>query len=741
MPAPRSGVLTAILFTASIFIAAGLLFVVQPMTARGLLPLLGGSPAVWTTAMLFFQSALLAGYAWAHLIARGRAGPALFALHALVLAGAVAMAITLGWRHGRPPAEALPLAWLLGELLVAVGPGFFALASAGPLLQRWYAATNAPRAGDPYFLFAASNAGSMLGLLLYPLAVEPMLALDTQRRFWIIAFGAAALLILACGVLAMRSRPGALTAPADADQDAALAPAITWRRRGWWLLLAFVPSTLMLGATGYLSTDVAAFPLLWVVPLAIYLLSFVIAFGPRRGIDLAAVSRFTLILLIASTATIALGAARPLWIIVLLHVLTLGAGAVLCHGRLAADRPAPARLTEFYLIVSIGGALGGIFNAVVAPLLFDVVAEYPIAIILAATLCIAPAAGVRLRRVALVLPVGLAIYLLAVHLALPAAGMTEGYIYDALIVAVPLIGAFLAAPRPPALAACLALLLISGAAERTAGIRLERIERTFFGVHRVERTDENGPPRRALMHGRTLHGVTLLDQPGLPTGYYHPRGPAGEVFRSLNAGNEALDVGLVGLGVGSLAAYGRPTDAYAFYEIDPVVVDIAQDAELFPYLTESPARIAVAIGDGRLLLEDAADARYDLLVLDAFSSDAIPVHLLTREAFELYMSRLKPGGVLLVHLSNQHLDLPPVVAAIAHDLGLASRVRYADDPPPLLEEQELMAPSVWAAVARRPQDIDAATRRRSTWLPLEPRRGRRVWTDQYSNVLGAVAWD
>ena len=366
------------LFTAGVFASATLLFVVQPMTARGLLPLLGGSPAVWTTAMLFFQGTLLLGYLWAHWIASWRGRWAVGA-HLAVIVVCGGLAVWRGWSHG-VPGGGDPTLFLLAELSISVGPGFFALASAGPLLQRWFSRTSHPRASDPYFLYAASNAGSMLGLLGYPLLVEPALGLSAQRVSWLVGFGAAAALLGVCGSLAVRGDAG------RADGAEAPPPPSGHRVAGdrWrWVFYAFVASSLMLGCTSFLSTDVAAFPLLWVVPLSVYLATFMVAFGVR-GLPLRALSRANSVVLVAGCVTLLLGAKHPLWLVAGIHVALLGIGALLCHARLAAARPPAEHLTAFYLWISVGGAMGGVFNAIVAPLVFDGVAEYPITLALLA---------------------------------------------------------------------------------------------------------------------------------------------------------------------------------------------------------------------------------------------------------------------------------------------------------------------------------------------------------------------
>ncbi len=741
------------IFAAAVTLSASLLFVAEPMTARGLLPLLGGSPTVWTTAMLFFQAALFAGYLWAHFIATRR-GPWALVLHIVVLAAGAAAVAFRGWKHPVPPGDADPRLWMLGELALSVGPGFFALASAGPLLQRWFARAEAlapagPRR-DPYTLYAASNAGSIVGLLGYPILIEPSLGLGTQRLAWTAAYVAAAGLIAVCGVLAVRARTPDRPAVDASPPARAGAATISNRDRLLWVALAFVPSSFMLGTTAYLSTDVAAFPLLWVVPLTVYLATFIVAFAAPGRLPLDRLSRIGSLALLFVSAALLLHAKHPLPVVILLHLAALAAAGLVCHARLAAARPHTSRLTEFYIWISLGGTLGGVFNAVVAPVLFNSLIEYPVIIVLAAL------AGVRSDRDAAwtgrwwLAPAVLSLVILAAWRLAPALHV-DGFAALLAVVGVPLVIAATAIGRPAAFAACLAALLVWGGPGEPAGadpaahptgdrrvrIDTERAVRTFFGVHRVEFV--HGPvPHRRLLNGTTIHGIALQDRPTVPTGYYHPLGPVGEVFRRMGNARPALDVAAVGLGVGSIAAYARPADRFTFFEIDPAVVEITRDTSLFRFIADAEGEIEIRVADGRLGLSAASPGSFDLIVLDAFSSDAIPVHLLTREAFEMYLERLKPGGVLAVHLSNQYLDLPPVLGAIARDLGVSARVRIDDAPPPVPTERDLMDASIWAVVARTPADLDNAS---SPGWPGAPEDNSKAWTDDYADVFGVIRWD
>lgn len=723
------------LFTVAVTLSAALLFVVQPMTARGLLPLLGGSPAVWTTAMLFFQTMLLAGYLWAHWIGTRRGAWAV-GLHAVMLGTCAVAVVTRGWRHGEQDG-ADPTLWMLGEMLISVGPGFFAISSAGPLLQRWFARTNRPGGPDPYTLYAASNAGSVAGLLAYPLLIEPALGLGGQRAGWTIAFMTAGVLIAACGVIA--SRAGQRRAPAKpihAPEAGGVRP--TWRLRLGWIGLAFIPSSLMLGVTTYLTTDIAAFPLLWVIPLAIYLVTFIVAFAVPGRLPLVRISRYASLAVLFTVATILLDAKHPLPVLMLLHLAALAGVGLVCHGRLASLRPHTDRLTEFYVWISIGGMLGGVFNALVAPAVFNSVAEYPAVLAVSGLAGVGSAVAGRLVRRWWIVPASLLIAVAVSWMVMRGAESGRGLPVMLVTVGVPLAIAAAACSRPVSSAACVAILLAWGGPPVHGDARLEYAERTFFGVHRVQTLDEPVPHRR-LMHGTTVHGVALLDRPTLPTVYYHPAGPIGDVFSSLSLREGTLEFAGVGLGIGSIAAYARPGDRFTFLEIDRAVVEIATDRELFRFIAESPGEIEIEVGDGRIGLERRPAGSFDLIVVDAFSSDAIPVHLLTLEAFEIYLDRLKPGGLLALHLSNQHLDLAPVVTAIARDLGATVRIREDDAPRIELSRNDLLDASIWAVLARDDSTLTGAVGR-ARWVPPEPTQ-RRAWTDNYSDVLGVIRWD
>jgi hypothetical protein len=698
------------LFATAIFAGAMLLFLVEPMVARMVLPLFGGSQAVWTTSMLFFQVVLLAGYGYAHASTRLLGPSRQPIVHAVVLVLAVA-ALPIGRGLAPPPANASPSLWLLGVLALAVGAPFFVVTTASPLLQRWLVTSGHTAGRDPYFLYAAGNVGSLLALLAYPVVVEPLLTLHQQARLWSIGYVLFALLCFGCLIVARRG--SALVQSASAR---ARVPSLAWKTRARWVATALVPSSLMLGVTTYISTDVASFPLLWVLPLAVYLLTFVIAFARRPLVTSATAARILPLPVALVFAQILGAVSLPLPVTLFTQLLVLFFVGALAHGRLAEERPAPERLTEFYFLLSIGGVLGGALNALVAPLVFNSVLEYPLMLVFALAL----RRGARGRMFDLV-PVQLVLVACLVGLSLVHGASAVRVVFAVTVLAVLAIGA----RHPLRLTLSFALLtLLLGLA--SGGLHTER---TFFGVLRV--TDNDG--EHQLYHGTTLHGVERLVGPhaGEPLSYYARRGPVGDVFAAYPRFDR---VDAIGLGVGTLAAYGRPGERLTFYELDPAVARIASNPRFFTYLRDSRADVKIVLGDGRRTIANVPEGTSDLVIIDAFSSDAVPVHLLTREALALYVSKLSPGGLIAFHVTNRHLDLAPVVARAGRALGLAVVERHDR----AKGAGVTRTPSWWVVLARSPQRLESLLARPGWRIPKVT--SGRVWTDDYSNVLSVVKW-
>ncbi|MBV9928403.1 MAG: fused MFS/spermidine synthase [Acidobacteria bacterium] len=768
----------ALLFAAALFVSAFMLFWVQPLAGKMLLPLLGGTPAVWNTCMLFFQALLLAGYAYALALARWLSALAQAAVHlALLAVAALALPIALNAAAaGGVPEGASPEWWLLKTLLLTVGPPFFVLSASAPLLQGWFARTRAESAEDPYYLYAASNAGSLFALLGFPALLEPALTLGQQSRAWSFAYGALFVLFAACAAVAVRARG---RVGRDETREASPAEPLSLKRRLRWVVLAFVPSSLVLGVTTHVTTDLVAVPLLWVIPLALYLLSFVFVFARGFKLPRGFAARVVPAAAVLVSMVYLSGATRPAWFLIIFHLAFLFAAALVCHGQLASDRPAASRLAEFYLCLALGGVLGGLFNAVVAPLVFNYVTEYPLVILLATYL--RPAyrkssgtlLGLRLgakkkdesaaveneepfetvegdgaekRWGLLDLLLPLVIGLLAAALML----VTQRFELTpveraALTLGVPLflLNHFFA-PRPVRFTLGLgAVMLATLLFAEWGSDRTLHASRNFYGTHRVQGAGDDSV--HWLNHGSTLHGKQYMDAAHRcePVSYYHREGPLGSVFRHVHEKREAagvaapLSVAVVGLGAGTTSAYSRAGEAWTFYEIDPQVGDIARDPRLFTYLSEcAGARPNVVLGDARLRLREATPEAYDLIVLDAFSSDAVPAHLMTREALALYVSKLKPGGLVAFHVSNRSLQLERVAGGIAKDAGLAARI--FDDGRQGADFG--LDASTWVAVARA--DTDFGPLASDTNWPEFDRDVYKleVWRDDFSDILSVFRW-
>jgi spermidine synthase len=727
--ASRASRLTPGLFAGAVFASAALVFLVEPMIAKLVLPTLGGSPAVWNTSLAFFQAALLVGYAYAHLLQRLGSVRRQAIVHGVVLIAA-ALVLPLRVSHALGEPGALPPAlWLVGVLTLSVGAPFAALSATAPLVQAWYARVRSGEADavNPYVLYAASNLGSLMALLAYPVLVEPVFRLTTQRLGWSLGYGAFVLVMAAVARIAWTARASdatGLSEPVDA-------PPTTWLERLIWVALAAAPSSLMLGVTTHITTDIASAPFLWVAPLALYLLTFIIAFQTRPLIASPYALMFQAAAMIGCFLTFSL----PINMLLAQIGLNLTAfflTALVCHQALAARRPAPARLTEFYLLMSLGGVIGGGFNAFVAPLIFDNVVEYPLVLMLA---CLARPwgrgglsyrqtawllAGLTAAGVALALksPQGLTLPIkiaLAVTAVMAVQLRNRAWIFLLLSVTLALTAQMLA-PQPDVL----------------------KTERGFFGVLRITRLNAPGlGPTRLLAHGTTLHGGQAEDPAKrcLPLVYYAPNTPIGQVFGLVQARKPAIRIGAIGMGTGTVAAYARSGDSLRFFEIDPQVVGMSTNPANFSYIKGcARGRIDWVLGDARLTLAREPGNQFDILLVDAFSSDSIPAHLLTVEAMRGYLTKIKPDGVIIMHLSNRNLELASPVAGIAQAAGGAA-LRQHHDPPtgsvPLVDTAEDAMIVARNAAALAPYRTDRR------WTPALS-HGVRVWTDDYTNLFGAM---
>ena len=750
-------------FATALFVSAMLLFTCQPLVARMIVPLLGGAPAVWIICSLAFQALLLAGYGYAHFVGtRFPVRTQVVLQIILVLTVFLVLPVSVDEAVAERLTRNHPTLGLLLLILRTIGLPFFVLSTTSPLLQRWFAELGET---DPYYLYAASNAGSMIALLGYPFIMEPNLAVGAQSRALHVGYAAYTVLLVVCAITTFtRRHPRAIEAAATPVPPAAgsefdfggppsLAPGERptllatpqtpygrMSQRLTWIALAFAPSSLLLGVTEYVTTDVASVPLLWVVPLAIYLATFIVAFGKKQPIAESTWGRLLGLVAAIVVALMITQQSRPTWLVAGLHLGLLFLGATVCHRALARLRPRVSRLTEFYLLLSVGGVLGGIFNGMIAPAIFDDLFEYPLSIGL---VCLgrfvlepdSESTQTHIRRDVIYAGVASLVLLLASRLsqkfALP-------WVVLAAVPLVVLVVAFTWSSRHPVRYAVM-LVGIAFAGTRSVSGEVIFEDRSFFGVLKVK--NEPAKNVRTLVYGRTVHGMESLDpaKAMVPLSYYTESGPAGDVLGPLPKKEDkgGRSIGVIGLGIGSLASYARAGDTWTFFEINPMVATIARKHFNYLPLAETRSTIDVEIGDARLRLKSGPAERFDVLVLDAFSSDAIPVHLVTREALAIYRRALKPHGTLLAHISNQHVDLKSVFGALAKDAGMLARVRRDEDVSKALEEAG-KAGSVWVIVTDSVDEMMRISVDQPMWTPIIAPESQKVWTDDFANVLGAM---
>ena len=732
-------ILVLVVYTAAIFTSALLLFSVQPLFTKMVLPRLGGSPAVWSVAMVFFQSLLLGGYAYAHYLMTLKSRTAPVVIHLVLLTAALLtlpLSIASGW--GEPPASGYAF-WLLGLFAVSIGLPFFALAANNPMLQAWFVRTGHPDGPDPYFLYASSNIGSFLALLSYPVLLEPMFSLRTQNLIWTSGYALLIVLIAACGVMLLRSPPMTVEAISVGEGDA---PAPAWMMRLRWIFLAAVPSGLLIAVTAHISTDVAAAPLLWVLPLSLYLLTWVLVFQSRPLLPHRLMLMLQPFAIAGVMLLLVVGGEQNLLATLGGHLVCFFVIAMACHGELARTRPGARHLTGFYVALSFGGMVGGLFAGLIAPYTFSWIAEYPILLALAA-LC-RPAGTSAVRG-------GFGLWLVAVVAGLVLIGLAyrQGSVTS-----------FLEAKRIWMVAgfACVMMVLAvlwridrwSMAVLVVLGLILIRVYpadegrvetvRSFFGVHKIVVTS-NGR-YHVLMHGTTIHGAErFLNDDGTPIKgrpepitYYQDNGGIGRAIAAIRERKGGpIRVAVIGLGAGTLACQSKPGEEWKFFEIDQTMVDTARDPKYFTFVSACEPNMKPVIGDARLTFAKEKDGAYDLIIVDAYSSDAIPIHLATEEAMAIYKEKLAPQGAVLMHVSNRHLELASVVVGIAEENDLKSWVFNEDSG----RDNEYIFTTEVVISAREEADVGKISSDEK-WVLKEATEGQRVWTDDYSNVLGAV---
>lgn len=740
-PAHRGGGIPWI-YVLAVFCGASLVFMVQPMVAKLVLPTLGGTPAVWNTSMAFFQFALLAGYGYAHFLQKIPVVRTQVIVHlGVLLVAALLLPLRITNLFGDPNPGS-PALWLIGVLFISIGAPFAALSATAPLVQAWHAKVHGRDGGpEPWALYAASNLGSLLALLAYPILVEPTLALADQRWGWTAGYG---VFVVILGVLAWTLRKE--TTPQTVAVSGAAAEPISWRDRAVWVVLAALPSSLMLGVTTHLTTDVASAPFLWVAPLSLYLLTFIIAFQTRPMIH----PRWALILM--SAAIIVCLATTPfdppnVLVILGVHLGTFFLAALVCHQALVARRPDPAHLTDFYLCMSLGGVIGGAFNAFVAPVVFNTAIEYTAVLALCAL--VRPRGDGKLSRFEI------AALIIALIGAVAAMNAVTGWFWSWLSsqnvspkdpvfyissIGILSIAVAAVAVRERALP-FFAVVVMLAITARVVDQRATAYEnhRSFFGVVHLSTSDITalGGDVKIFTHGTTLHGAQAVDPTYRcrPLTYYAPETAIGQVFNQVQGQKAATRIAAVGLGSGAVATYARAGDHLTFFEIDPQVVAISSNPKYFSYTTEcAKGTVDYVVGDARLTLAKQAPDQFDILLVDAFSSDAIPAHLLTVEAMKMYLSKMKPDGVIILHLSNRHLELIFPAASVVKAAGGYSMFQsYAqpDNTPYYWASSEDVMIVTKSKAAMQPYLLD------TRWMASPPATVR-PWTDDYTNLVGAM---
>ncbi len=723
----------ALLFGPTLFLSAFLLFCCEPMIGKMMLPLLGGAASVWITCLLFFQLMLLAGYVYAHLLERFATVRLQIVVHSAMMLAALAFLPLHFSAHPDETASSQPIVWLLSHLIATVGVPFGVVSTTAPLLQNWLSKTSTAAGRDPYFLYAVSNAGSLIALLAYPLFIEPRLGVRMQSSVWLAGYGALVVMVLVAAATVWKSH----TQTVRVTSEPSAAP--DWKTRAYWMAAAFVPSALMLAVTNHILLNLASVPFLWIIPLAVYLITFMIAFARKIHVPVTLMSRITPVVLLLMFPIVAAHKASVHWSWMLMagHVVLLLAGALLCHSALASRRPDPQHLTEYYFWIALGGALGGIFTAVIAPFIFTTVLEYPLLVAVIAFFRVVPnkEEKVDLRDGIYLAGLVAALAFIWILFRWTKIDITESVKTSAAANVGFALVVYSFRERRWRFALALAILIAGYSIALPPLLEDDSPQlytaRNFFGIKKVVFDPDSN--MRKLLHGDTMHGLESLDPmlAGQPLSYYHETGPVGDVMKMLSA-RPNQHIGVVGLGTGSMAGYTAPNRQITFFDIDPQVYGIAHN--YFTFLKRCDKRCDIRIGDGRLSIEKMPDKEFDLLLLDAFNSDSIPAHLVSREAIQTYLSKLKPDGLILFHVSNRYMDVESLVSAVVTDAPLEARVRYDDD-----EEPTGKSTSDYVVAARRVEDLGALAED-ANWVPVMKPDGVAPWTDDYSNMLAILRW-
>ncbi|MGK5090503.1 fused MFS/spermidine synthase [Deltaproteobacteria bacterium TL4] len=717
-------------YALTLLISSFLLFAVQPLIGKMLLPQYGGAPAIWNTCMVFFQGMLLLGYIYAHLIV-GK-----FRLRQQVLIHGVLLLVTLSLLPLNPITASFgtsthPEFQLLGELFMGIGLPFAMLSTSAPLLQKWFTTMRFPSAKDPYFLYAFSNTGSVIALLGYPFIIEPNIDLIQQTWIWSIGYGGVVLILLVCGFLIWNPAAQAQVAGATAGLKK-----LPLRQSAFWIGASFLPSSLMLGVTTHITANIVAVPLLWVVPLLLYLITFILVFAAKPLISHQFMLNSYPAIVILITPLILMEVLQNPWITVPAHLLFFFVAAMVCHGELARNRPHVSYLTHFYLCLSVGGVLGGIFNALIAPQIFQTVVEYPLIMIFVCLLLpdrLTSATRFNPRLLDVGLPLIMLFLSLFLFYLLPDAWQGTRMVFNIWVGVMALIcyrwrerGLRLG------LGVSTIMILLATFTQQETG-KLLHIERNFFGVKKViYQADEHWIK---LIHGDTTHGIQSRDPEHQhePFAYFHQTGPLGDVFRVFNQSRLKPRVAVMGLGVASMATYATPSQHFTFYEIDPAMVHLAEDSRFFSFLRQCQGSYQIIVGDGRLAIASLPDQSLGMIILDVFSSDAIPSHVLTLEAIQLYLDKIEPEGLLVFHITNRFFNLEPLLANIAHAKGLEVLSREDNNTTAIPGK----FPSHYLAMGRAGEAM-RQLKNQPYWYSVPAYPDVEIWTDHYSNILNLL---
>ncbi len=731
-------ILQILLFAGTLFTSAALMFVLQPMFGKILLPLLGGSPAVWNTCMVFYQTVLFLGYLYAHFLSTRLNHHRQILVHlGVILVSFLALPVSLP-ENVAPPTESNPTLWLIGILSLSIGLPFFVVSTTAPLIQKWFANVGHHTSDDPYYLYAASNSGSLIALLSYPFLIEPNIGLSSQKSDWSFGFAFLCVLIAGCAFALWKAQQAKETAeePSFGDEE------LSWAAKLHWLALAFVPSSLLLGLTTFISTDIASVPLLWIIPLTLYLLTFVLVFSKWHDCVHGWMVKAQPVVLLPFLAYSFINpAVLPYWVDLGIHLTAFFLAVMVCHGELARLRPNTRHLTSYYLIMSFAGMLGGMFNTFVAPFIFNGVYEYPLMIIAALLLRPGLIASVSEGRKEwlkqIIFPALLIVAGLIVFFTIDDLPQYLDTIGVGLILLAGLTYAFRAQPITLALLTGILISFTFGLHGLLSNTLYQK--RTFFGVLSVRESvlsNEEGQPEkyREFYHGTTKHGAQRLAEKDsrTPLTYFSRPGPIGQLFAEFDKVNTNWEIGIIGLGAGTLACYTKPGQSWAFYELDPLVVDIASNPKYFTYINQCNPKIRMVVGDARLSLEKEPGHKFDLYIVDAFSSDSIPTHLLTQEAIKLYFEKIKPDGILALHITNRHLALKKVLSNHAENLHLAALIQEFKPQ----QDIPLVVATDWIVMAKKPETLALLKQSQlGSWQKLPLYFDIKPWTDDFTNIV------